>query len=609
MVQQPRRDAVTRRIEQVHERYADVMDGALADYIPELTRADPRHFGIALVTADGHPYVAGDVDVPFTIQSVSKAFTYGMALDHCGPATVEKHVGVEPSGEAFNSISLEPDTGRPRNPMINAGAIAVTGLVPDTPDQPRFPHILDTFSRYAGRRLDYDREVYSSESSTGFRNRAIANLLRASEIVGDPVTDIVEDYFRQCAILVDCRDLATMAATLANGGTNPVTGERVLGTANVEKALSVMSTCGMYDYSGTWTYEVGLPAKSGVGGGVIGVMPGQFGVALFSPLLDFNGNSVRGVAACRDLSRVFDLHLLRAPSMSAHAIRRTYLLSEVESSRGRPPIDEEHLAAHGDEVVVIELQGDLFATSLERLVREVDGRIGEAHTFVLDLRRTGTWDLSTTGLLRGVADDVRTAGGRLVVSDPTGVVRPGTFDGLDVHVAETLDEALLTCEEAILATSGRPQPAERSFAPEDFGLVRALAPAQQARLRDALVSASWAAGDSIVVQDEDADAVYLLAEGLARVAFVDVTTGDEARIADLYPGVVFGELAVIGNEPRTATVRALTDVRCHVLHRAALDDLRELDPSVYTQLVEHLLLSSSERLRRANREAATLRTS
>ncbi len=607
MGQPPRRDAVTRRIEQVHALYADIMDGALADYIPELTRADPRHFGIALVTADGHCYAVGDVDVSFTIQSVSKAFTYGMALDHCGPAAVEKHVGVEPSGEAFNSISLEPDTGRPRNPMINAGAIAVTGLVPDSPERPRFSHILDTFSRYAGRSLDVDEAVYSSESATGFRNRAIANLLRASEIIGDPVNDVVEDYFRQCAILVECRDLATMAATLANGGTNPVTGDRVLDSAHVEKVLSVMSTCGMYDYSGTWTYEVGLPAKSGVGGGVIGVLPGQFGVAFFSPLLDVNGNSVRGVAACRDLSRVFDLHLLRAPSMSAHAIRRTYLLSEVASTRGRPPTDEAHLAAHGGEVVVIEMQGDLFATSLERLVRAVDQRLDDAHTFVVDLRRAGSTDHSTKGLLRGVAADVRTAGKRLVVADPTGALTPGIFDGLDVTVASTLDEALRVCEEAILAASGRPDPALASFAARDFDLVGALGPLQRARLLDALVPATWQADDEIVVQDEEADALYLLASGLARVTWVDPESGDETRIADLYPGVVFGELAVVGSEPRTATVRALTDVRCHVLHRTALDDLRELDGSVYAQLVEHLLLSSSQRLRRANREAATLR--
>nr|WP_274388282.1 glutaminase A [Salsipaludibacter albus] len=583
------------------------MAGTLANYIPELTRADPRHFGIALVTADGHQYAVGDVDVAFTIQSVSKAFTYGMALDHCGPATVEKHVGVEPSGEAFNSISLEAGTGRPRNPMINAGAIAVTGLVPDLPDEPRFDHILDTFSRYAGRGLDWDREVFASESATGFRNRAIANLLRASEVIPDPVDEVVEDYFRQCAILVDCVDLATMAATLANGGTNPSTGDRVLEPGHVEKVLSVMSTCGMYDYSGTWTYEVGLPAKSGVGGGVIGVLPGQFGVAMFSPLLDVNGNSVRGVAACRDLSRVFDLHLLRAPSMSAHAIRRTYLLSEVASTRGRPAVDEAILAEHGNEVVVIELQGDLFATCLERLVREVDERIARAHTFVVDLRRTGTWDQSTTGLLRGVAADVRTAGARLVVADPGGTVGESTFDGLDVTVAPSLDEALLACEEDLLAASGRPDPAAARFAVDEFSLTRALDPDGRARLQEALTTRSWSPGEDIVVQDDEADALFLLAEGVARVSYADPATGLETRIADLYPGVVFGELSVVGRDRRSATVRARTPVRCHVLERPRLDALREEAPRVYTQVLEHLLLSSSDRLRRANREAASLR--
>lgn len=254
---------MTRTIAQVHERYAPVSEGALADYIPELTRTDPAHFGIVVVTADGQQYRVGDVNVPFTIQSVSKAFTYGMALDANGAAAVEKTVDVEPSGEAFNSISLDPVTGRPRNPMINAGAIAVTGMLPQ---EGRFEGILETFSRYAGRRLDWDREVYASESATGHRNRAIANMLRAVGVLDGDVDGVVEDYFRQCSILVTCTDLASMAATLAAGGQHPVTGVRVLEPASVEKVLAVMSTCGMYDYSGTWMYEVGLPAKSGVGG-------------------------------------------------------------------------------------------------------------------------------------------------------------------------------------------------------------------------------------------------------------------------------------------------------------------------------------------------------
>lgn len=601
------RDTITRLIEQVHATYADAMDGALADYIPELTRADPRHFGIVVVTADGHRYRVGDVDVPFTIQSVSKAFTYAMALDHHGVAAVEKHVGVEPSGEAFNSISLDPDTGRPRNPMINAGAIAVTGLIPDLPGTGRFDHVLDTFSRYAGRTLDWDREVYASESATGFRNRAIANLLRSFEVIGDPVDDIVEDYFRQCAILVTCTDLATMAATLACGGVNPVTGDRVVQDTHVERVLSVMSTCGMYDYSGTWVYEVGLPAKSGVGGGVIGVLPGQFGVALFSPLLDVKGNSHRGVAAFRDLSRVFDLHLLRAPSMTAHAIRRTYRLSEVASGRGRPDADHAVLADRGRRVVVIEMQGDLVATSLERLVREVADRRGEVDTVVLDLRRVGGTDGSTTRLLRGLADDVAAAGCRMLVADPGGVLAAATFESKEVTIARTLDDALLACEQWLLAEAGRPDPGTVRVDLDAFELTRHLGDHERARLLPRFVERCWSAEEEILTQDGTADALLLLAEGVARVAYVDPATGAETRVADLYPGVTFGELGLLSRARRSASVRAVTDVRCHVLSRDALMELRRTDHLIYTRIVEQLLNSSAERLRRANREASMLR--
>ena len=601
------RDTISRTIEQVHARYASLTDGALADYIPELTRADPRHFGITVVTADGHRYPVGDVDVPFSIQSVSKAFTYGMALDARGPSAVEKRVGVEPSGEAFNSISLDPESGRPRNPMINAGAIAVTGMLPEGDEPSRFERILATFSRYAGRELDWDRDIYASESATGFRNRAIANLLRSFEVIGDPVTDIVEDYFRQCSILVTCNDLAIMAATLANGGVNPVTGERVLGEAHVEKVLSVMSTCGMYDYSGTWVYEVGLPAKSGVGGGVIGVLPGQFGLALYPPPLDAKGNSVRGVAGFRDLSRVFDLHLLRAPSMSAHAIRRTYRLAEVASARGRPDADHELLSDLGRQVLVIELQGELFASSIERLVREVDARADEAHTFLVDLTRTGATDGSTEGLLRGMAGDIVGAGKRLVVADPGRILAPQTFDGLAVSVTATLDEAMLACEEALLAGSGRADPGGQHVALEDFELTRHLGDHERARLLPRFTERHCPAGETIIEQDTEADELFLLARGRVRVARIDPFGDGEDRIADLYPGVTFGELGLLGRAQRSATVRAATDVRVFVLTRDALMKVRSTDHLVYTRIIEHLLVSSAERLRRADREAAMLR--
>lgn len=517
------RDTITRIIEQIHARHAGTMDGTLADYIPELTRADPTSFGIALVTADGHRYTVGDVAVPFTIQSVSKAFTYGMALDRWGAAAVEARVGVEPSGEAFNSISLDPGTGRPRNPMINAGAIAVTGMLPDGEDTPRFERILSTFSRFAARQLDWDEEVYTSESATGFRNRAIANLLRSFDILDGPTEPVVEDYFRQCSIRVTCTDLATMAATLAHGGVNPVSGDRVLELSNVEKVLSVMATCGMYDYSGTWVYEVGLPAKSGVGGGVLGVLPGQFGVALFSPLLDEKFNSVRGVAGFRDLSHAFDLHLLRAPEVSKHAIRRRYRLSEVSSGRGRPDADLELLAELGREVLILELQGDLFAASLERVIRALEAEDGEVRVVVLDLRRAGASDGSTVGLLRGLAEDIFSDGQRLIVTDPSGALPRGTFAGLEVEVMRTVDDAMRRCEDELLVGAGRAAAESVRLELTDFELILHLGEHDRARLLPRFEELTLAAGEVIVQQGADADALFLLAAGLTEVEYADPT--------------------------------------------------------------------------------------
>ena len=251
----------------LHARHAGLAEGRVADYIPELARAEPQWFGICIATHDGQVYEVGDTRQAFTIQSISKALTYGLALEQNGEAAVLEKIGVEPSGDAFNAISLEPLTGKPMNPMINAGAIAACGLIAGDSAGQKTASILDMLSRYAGRTLDIDERVYRSESATGHRNRAIGWMLRNFSVLGSEPTATLETYFQQCAIRVTCRDLALMGATLANGGVHPQTGVRALGQDYVRHVLSVMATCGMYDASGDWLYQTGLPAKSGVGGG------------------------------------------------------------------------------------------------------------------------------------------------------------------------------------------------------------------------------------------------------------------------------------------------------------------------------------------------------
>jgi glutaminase len=312
-------DPVSAALGELVTRLATVAGGAVADYIPELAHADPDAIGVALVSAEGHRYEAGDARVPFTVQSVSKPFAYALAVAELGLDEVTRHVGAEPSGEPFNAVSLEPGTGRPANPMVNAGAIATTALLPG-PD--RVDRVVRGLSAFAGRALDVDERVYASESATGDRNRALAYLMRASGALAEEPEAAVAAYFRQCAVRATARDLAVMAATLAAGGTNPVTGAEVVPATVAEQTLAVMASCGMYDAAGDWLLRVGLPAKSGVSGAIVAASPARFGIAVYAPPLDAAGNSVRGVAGLRDLSERFGLHLMHAPAPAAHPVVR-----------------------------------------------------------------------------------------------------------------------------------------------------------------------------------------------------------------------------------------------------------------------------------------------
>jgi glutaminase len=297
-----------RAVEELHARYQPLTDGDVATYIPELGKANPEEFGIAVVTTDGRTFAAGDCDRPFSIQSISKALTFGMALEELGEQVVARHVGVEPSGDTFNSIELQNGTNRPFNPMVNAGAITVTALLHARHADRAFDRILGRLSAAAGRPLAVDEAVFESERRTGHRNRAIAHLLLNFGLVHAEAERALDVYFRQCSILVTCRDLAMIGATLANMGRHPVGSEPVFDITTVRHMLSIMFTCGMYDYSGQWAYRVGVPAKSGVAGGILAVVNRQLGIATYSPRLDERGNSCRGIAVCRDLANTFGLH-------------------------------------------------------------------------------------------------------------------------------------------------------------------------------------------------------------------------------------------------------------------------------------------------------------
>jgi glutaminase len=299
-----------RFLAELHERFRGLDRGKPADYIPELAKVAPDTFGIAMATVDGRATAVGDTEARFTIQSLSKPFVYGLALDTVGRKAVRRKVGVEPTGEAFNSIlELEEEVHRPYNPMINAGAIAIAGLLQEVGGDAAARQATAMFEDYMGHPVAIDQAVLASEMATAHRNRAIAHLLRHFDVIGDDIDGILELYFRQCSVLATVADLAMMAATLANGGVHPVTGKQAVKPQFVRDILALMFTCGLYDSAGEWAYSVGLPAKSGVSGGLIAVVPGRMGLAVYSPPLDSHGHSVRGMEVFKAWSQEWDLSM------------------------------------------------------------------------------------------------------------------------------------------------------------------------------------------------------------------------------------------------------------------------------------------------------------
>ena len=422
-------DPIVVYLDSLLEQHRSDTSGELADYIPELAKADPASFAISLVTVEGAVYEVGDSRRQFTIQSISKPFTYALILDELGHETVEGRIGVEPTGDTFNSISLDPATGMPLNPMINAGAITAAGLVAESRGDAAAAVLLAASGKWAGRELAVDEDVYSSERDTAHRNRAIAHLLLGSGAIRVEPEVALDLYLRQCSVLVDARDLAVMAATLAKGGVNPVSGEVAASPDSVTKALTVMTTCGMYDAAGQWFYDVGLPAKSGVGGGIVAVLPGRLGISVFSPLLDAHGNSVRGVAVCRQVARDLNLSLLR---------------SSIDEM---PPIRAVRTERSG-QIMAIEVQGHLDFTAVERCVRAVLDASPPPRYVILDLGHITDIYQATGRFRNSLAAILEERGGGLVASGTTHLADRLPEGGPPQF--EDLGQALEWCEAQLL---------------------------------------------------------------------------------------------------------------------------------------------------------------
>ncbi len=599
-------------LKELHARLVPLMDGTVATYIPELAKANPQDFGICLITIDGQIYTAGAHDRQFTIQSMSKPFVYGLALREHGRDYVTQRVGVEPTGEAFNSIILDEEFNRPFNPMVNAGAIAVAGMVPGADTETRRVDMMRLFSDLAARPLDMDEDVFASERDTGHRNRAIAYMMLNTGMITDTPEDVLDLYFRQCSMLVTCRDMAMMAATLANCGTNPATGKQVFGADQTREVLTVMSTCGMYDYAGQWAFDVGLPAKSGVSGGVFAVIPGQAGIAVYSPLLDRYGNSVRGIEAFKQIAQDFKLHGFEIRPSSPAVIRNIYTAAEIGSKRARSRAERAILAREGHRIGVIEVQGALFFGPTEYLIRKISQSVAQRDVIVVDLKRVRYADSAAVGLLRQMCQSFGQIACKLVFAN---LAKGGALDGLRdmledigaqgrIALQDSVDTALEQAESKLLALFEDATAASK-YALHRLELFAGLEADEYKLLEGELNAFQFAPGDQIIREGDPANALFIIARGSVSIS-VKLGNGQRRRIGSAGPGLSIGETALVEGGARTADVFADEHVTCYAISVERLHALDARHPGILTKILANLVKILAERLRLANAEIRKL---
>ena len=593
------RPPLSRFLERCHSEVAGDSTGAVADYIPELAKADPDHFGISVATTDGYIYDIGDSAVPFTIQSISKAFVFALALETIGAERVESVIGVEPSGEAFNSIRLRTDN-RPFNPMVNAGAIACSGLIYDAEGDNAFGRILATLSRFAGRELDIDQAVFASERATGDRNRAIAYLLRNYAVIKGDVDAVLDVYFRQCSVLVTARDIAVMAATLANRGRNPLSGEQVISPYAVARTLSVMTSSGMYDYAGEWIYRVGIPAKSGVGGGIIAALPSQLGLGTYAPLLDSHGNSVRGLKVCEALSSHFDLHLFNRSGDVRNGIIADYDIGGVSSRRNRQPHEQQILNEHQKDCHVYELTGALTFGTIDYLSRRLVEKQKESQLVILDFHRVPTTTRAAGRLLGEALAELGAVNTTVILcgiqsqSPVAAMFDPLIESPSKLRKFAVLDEAIEWAEDQIIYRYGGYGRLHDPATLPEQQLLEGLTAGQIEALATRMKPRTYQSGQRIIGAEESASSLFFLQSGM-----VSVKLANGVRLATLVAGMVFGEMALL-EDRRSADVWADTLVECLELPLDAYAEFRDIYPQVGERIIRNLAVLLAKRLISAN---------
>ena len=593
-----------RFLDRCYQDFSIENGGNVADYIPELGKADPAHFGICLATIDGHVYEVGDSRAPFTIQSMSKPFVFALALDTLGAERVERAIGVEPSGDPFNSIRLNAEN-HPFNPMVNAGAIACSGLIHEAKGAGAFDYIRQALGRFAGRELGIDEAVYLSESATGDRNRAIGYLLRNSDVIADDVSAVLDVYFRQCAVLVTARDIAVMAATLANRGFNPVTGEQVMTPYAISRALSVMTSSGMYDYAGEWIYRVGIPAKSGVGGGILASLPARLGLGSYSPKLDKHGNSVRGIKVCEALSSHYDLHMMNRSDNARNSIIADYDLGKSASRRSRRPHEQRLLAAHHHDVRIIELMGTLTFANIDYVSRQLAAKPRPSF-IVFDLRRVA---VVTRPAGRLFAEGFRELAAFNVTAILSGIERSSAAwqaisewtDGIsNLRNFRLLDDAIEWAEDQIVYRHSGVIDSHDSTELAEQPLLAGLSAQELADLASLGTIRSYQAGTTIIAATDAPVSLFFLKSGV-----VHVRLPNGVRIATLTAGMAFGEMALLESH-RSADVLADKSVTALEVPLADFQRFREQHPRVGERIMRNLAQLLADRLIVANTKVSLL---
>lgn len=634
-----------RYLSEMLENLRPMTSGTVNPVTEVATSPDINKVGLTITTVNGHQYSSGDTDHKFAIQSIAKVFAYGLALDDLGPTEVGKKVDVEPSGDPFNEISLQQNTGRPANPMINAGAIATVGLIKGKGGTDRITRIsrhMKLAAEGSPGDLDINRTVYHAENIGGHRNRALAWLLRSFEIIDSDPEPVVQDYFLECSTDITTENLSMMAATLANKGVNPVTGREVFSEETTRQVLAVMMTCGMYDAAGNWMIDIGLPAKSGVDGGIMVVVPGQLGIGVYSAPLDNHGNSVRGAAAIRRVTRDLGLHYADAAPLGGSTLRAHYSLADASLGVVRSTELSRITSQFGDRCQILEVSGDLGFAETETMARTIVEMEEDVSMVIIDFQGVDDYGRAAILMLASLTSSWRDNGKDIIfidwgeslveslleytsvrddlyLPDPREKAKAASAGQIDLPWDAESIEAEITGEfrlfdnrsaalewaelrlaqryaREILQTDDSPRE------PETAPVFEFLDDRDVNELSGYMELRSYTADTVIRRVGQPFGGLYFVRSG--RVELAAEGQGD-ARYRHVYlsPGTTFGEFALSYTGRQLTTIRAVDDVEVLVLSAQKIASIEKTNPQLAIRLWTAIAREAYTVLEQSSREA------